>query len=155
MRKIIFLDFDGVITTLKSRWKLDKEKLELLKRIVDETDCLFVISSSWRRGNLEQTKHFITNHRTNKFVGNNPFPFLDRVIGQTCFDDKPYRGDYARTAEIYRWIADNYQPNDLYLVLDDMYMILPQDMFIMTDYEKGLSEEDVERAIEILNKFGK
>ena len=24
MRKIIFLDFDGVITTLKSRWKLDK-----------------------------------------------------------------------------------------------------------------------------------
>ena len=34
MRKIIFLDFDGVITTLKSRWKLDKEKLELLKRIV-------------------------------------------------------------------------------------------------------------------------
>ena len=54
MRKIIFLDFDGVITTLKSRWKLDKEKLELLKRIVDETDCLFVISSAWRRGNLEQ-----------------------------------------------------------------------------------------------------
>ena len=91
MRKIIFLDFDGVITTLKSRWKLDKEKLELLKRIVDETDCLFVISSAWRRGNLEQTKHFITNKRTNKFVGNNPFPFLDRVIGQTTFMESPFR----------------------------------------------------------------
>jgi len=155
MRKIIFLDFDGVITTLKSRWKLDKEKLELLKRIVDETDCLFVISSAWRRGNLEQTKHFITNKRTNKFVGNNPFPFLDRVIGQTTFINSPYSPNSDRTAEIYRWIADNYKPNDLYLVLDDMYMILPQDMFIMTDYEKGLSEEDVERAIEILNKFGK
>ena len=32
-------------------------------------------------------------------------------------------------------------------------MILPQDMFIMTDYEKGLSEEDVERAIEILSEL--
>ena len=155
MRKIIFLDFDGVITTLKSRWKLDKEKLELLKRIVDETDCLFVISSAWRRGNLEQTKHFITNHRTNKFVGKDPFPFLDRVIGQTTFMESPFRPNYDREVEIYRWIADNHQHNDIYLVLDDMYMILPQDMFIMTDYEKGLSEEDVERAIEILNKVGK
>ena len=28
-RKIIFLDFDGVITTYKSKWKLDKEKLDI------------------------------------------------------------------------------------------------------------------------------
>ena len=96
MRKIIFLDFDGVITTLKSRWKLDKEKLELLKRIVDETDCLFVISSAWRRDDLEQTKHFITNKRTNTFVGNNPLPFLDRVIGQTTFMESPFRPNYDR-----------------------------------------------------------
>lgn len=34
MKKIIFLDFDGVITTLKSGWKLDPEKLELLGRIL-------------------------------------------------------------------------------------------------------------------------
>ena len=152
MRKIIFLDFDGVITTLKSRWKLDKEKLELLKRIVDETDCLFVISSAWRRNSFEDTKQFITNKRINSFVGNNPFPFLDRVIGQTDFINSPYSPNYDRTTEIYRWIADNYKPDDLYIVLDDMYMVLPQDMFVMTHYDDGLSEDDVERVISIFNR---
>lgn len=47
--KVIFLDFDGVITTEKSRWCLDKDKMLLLKRIVDATGAKIVISSSWRR----------------------------------------------------------------------------------------------------------
>ena len=34
--KVIFLDFDGVITTMKSRWNLCKEKMELVKEIVDK-----------------------------------------------------------------------------------------------------------------------
>ena len=86
------------------------------------------------------------------FVGNNPFPFLDRVIGQTTFINSPYSPNSDRTAEIYRWIADNYKPDDLYVVLDDMYMVLPQDMFVMTHYETGLSEDDVERVISIFNR---
>lgn len=53
--KIIFLDFDGVITTLKSNWKLDNEKMTMIKEICDETGAKIVISSSWRRYNLEQT----------------------------------------------------------------------------------------------------
>lgn len=42
--KVIFLDFDGVITTMKSRWNLCKEKMELVKEIVDKTDTLRGIS---------------------------------------------------------------------------------------------------------------
>lgn len=30
--KVIFLDFDGVITTMKSRWNLCKEKWNWLKK---------------------------------------------------------------------------------------------------------------------------
>ena len=30
--KVIFLDFDGVITTLKSNWTIDNEKVELVNR---------------------------------------------------------------------------------------------------------------------------
>ena len=35
MSKIIFLDFDGVITTLKSNWTIDDKKVELVKEICD------------------------------------------------------------------------------------------------------------------------
>ena len=48
MSKIIFLDFDGVITTLKSKWTIDNEKVELVKQICDATGAKIVISSSWR-----------------------------------------------------------------------------------------------------------
>ena len=37
MSKIIFLDFDGVITTLKSNWAIDDKKVELVKEICDIT----------------------------------------------------------------------------------------------------------------------
>lgn len=52
--KVIFLDFDGVITTMKSRWNLCKEKMELVKEIVDKTDAKIVISSSWRHSTFRK-----------------------------------------------------------------------------------------------------
>lgn len=48
--KIIFLDFDGVISTYEKGWRFDMKKLELLKEIVDKTDAKIVVTSSWKRG---------------------------------------------------------------------------------------------------------
>lgn len=45
--KVIFLDFDGVITTLESKWELDINKQKLIKDICDKTNSKIVISSSW------------------------------------------------------------------------------------------------------------
>lgn len=55
MDKLIFLDCDGVISTLKSGWHLDPEKLELLGKILEATGARIVVSSSWRWHTLEQT----------------------------------------------------------------------------------------------------
>lgn len=68
--KVIFLDFDGVITTMKSHWNLCKEKMELVKEIVDKTGAKIVISSSWRHSTLESTLDYITT-LGNAFVHNN------------------------------------------------------------------------------------
>lgn len=54
MNKIVFLDFDGVITTLKSNWTIDNEKVELVKQICDATGAKIVISSSWRRYTVDR-----------------------------------------------------------------------------------------------------
>lgn len=53
--KIIFLDIDGVVSTHRCQWKLDPEKMELIKRICDATDAKIVVTSSWRGYNLKQT----------------------------------------------------------------------------------------------------
>ena len=36
--KIIFLDFDGVIT-IPPKWNLNANKIKLIKKLVDETDA--------------------------------------------------------------------------------------------------------------------
>ena len=48
--KVLFLDFDGVITTPASKWNISKELLMRVKRICDKTDAKLVISSSWQHG---------------------------------------------------------------------------------------------------------
>ena len=48
--KILFLDFDGVITTLKTRWKIDMDKIKIINDICDKTDAKIVVTSSWRIG---------------------------------------------------------------------------------------------------------
>ena len=49
--KVLFLDFDGVITTYDSRWCIDTEKLNLIDKIIQQTDAKIVVSSSWKVGN--------------------------------------------------------------------------------------------------------
>ena len=52
--KVIFLDFDGVIT-IPPKWYLKADKIKWIKKIVDETDAKIVVSSSWRMDSVEET----------------------------------------------------------------------------------------------------
>lgn len=157
--KVIFLDFDGVITTLKSKYKLDPDKMALIGRILDATDAKIVISSSWRRFSLEKTIKEITD--TSKFnVGDNPFPYPDAVIGVTermysfCYPDNDRHFGLPRGVEIQHYI-DTHKEIEQYVILDDdCDMLLCQaNNFIRTNTYEGISELDAEKAIVILNKL--
>ncbi len=164
--KVIFLDFDGVITTLESGWTLCPKKMELLGRILDATDARIVISSSWRRNTLEETLEFIGGGCKN--AQEHPFPYCDKVIGIThrmyafSWNDKVNertgkRPNYLipRGVEIDRWLKDNGYNITNYVILDDDDDMLycQRNNFIKTRQLKGLSEENVEQAIKILNKY--
>jgi hypothetical protein len=145
--KIVFLDFDGVITSPKSRYKLDPELLERLGRILDSTGANIVVSSSWRRGTLEDTKQYLS---TVSHYLPEPFPFVDKVIGITpnIFAKQFY---IHRGVEIWNWINENKV--DKYVILDDdSDMLLEQaSHFVHTKTVDGLTEQNVEEAIKILN----
>ena len=146
-RKIIFLDFDGVITTYKSKWKLDKEKLDIFGTLLEKTGAEIVISSSWRKHDIESTIKFIT--KPSHFVPF-PFPYCNKVVGVTSRFRFKCRGE-----EIKSYINENLEPGTFnYVILDDNNDMLDeqQEFFIETDWKLGINESDVEKAAEILNK---
>lgn len=156
--KIIFLDFDGCITTVKSRWHFDPEKMALLGEILVATDAKIVITSSWRRYTLEDTIDFITNREVER--GCVPFAFPDKVIGVThrmyafCYPNMDKHYGVVRGEEIRRWQEENDACECPYVILDDDtdMLLWQKDNFVKTDCEKGLSRRNVKRAIAILNR---
>ena len=154
--KIIFLDFDGVITTLKSKYKLDPEALTLLGKIIEATDAKIVVSSSWRRHTLEDTIKELKD--TSDFRMNGiEFPFIDRIVGVTdrifgfALTNKEKHISLLRGVEIREWINEHPEVNNYVILDDDSDMLLEQkDHFVKTDTYTGLTEENVEQAIRIL-----
>lgn len=162
--KLIFLDFDGVITNVESKYCLNNKKMELVKRICDETGAKIVISSSWRVKDVETTLKSISESSR----GNDPFILAEYVIDITPRFHFKYDDKYItiHRGEEIQYIIDKYkykayrEPNldlkdrlDNYVILDDdTDMLLWQaDHFIKTDPYEGIVESDVEKAISILN----
>ena len=155
--KIIFLDFDGVITTAESSYRIDPDKCNMIKEICDATDASIVISSSWRMSDLEKTIEAITNEEI--VYGNQPFTIPERVVGVTnrmysCkYGAADERYGVCRGVEIDRYIVEHPEITNYLILDDDMDMLLTQkDNFIQTDGYDGISDKDVIKAIEILNK---
>lgn len=167
MRKIIFLDIDGVIATadciVDGMWALNPKKQEMLGQILEATDAEIVLSSSWRHNTLEKTKA----HMNEK-----GFLYTDKIVGVTI---RAYhyleKGtgihlSIPRGVEIKQWIdtnihstkGKNYKRKELgkswnFVILDDDTDMLLEhkDYFINTHWKTGLSENDVNLAISILN----
>ena len=89
--KLIFLDFDGVIVTPKTRFNnVDADCMQWLSRLVWECDAHIVVTSTWRKGNSLDFLRGVLG----RWVLNN------HVIGSTSALD--HRGK-----EIKKWIEDN------------------------------------------------
>ena len=61
----------------------------------------------------------------------------------------------CRGEEIKSYINENLEPGTFnYVILDDNNDMLDeqQEFFIETDWELGINESDVEKAVEILNR---
>lgn len=166
MRKIIFLDIDGVLATPEylheGMWALQTTKLLMFGRILKETGAEIVLSSSWRCSDLEKTKVHMKEQG---------FMFNDSLIGVTIraymYIERGIHLSIPRGVEIKQWIdtnihsdnGKNFQRKILgkdyqYLIIDDDNDMLLEhkNNFVRTDSNKGLTEKDVLKAIKILNE---
>jgi hypothetical protein len=150
--KVIFLDFDGVITTVKSRWRLDEDKMNMIRYICMRTDAKLVLSTSWRMGDFKETMSYITQFErqnlTEKSVHYEPclYTLSDYTIDQTPRIDNGMRG-----LEIKAWLDEHADVENYVILDDDDDMLLTQTShFIQTDSYLGISVRDVEKCISML-----
>lgn len=175
--KVIFLDIDGVLNcqnyyvdeiSMKERTKenypyseISKKRIELLNQIIEQTNSKIVVSSTWRLG---RTKHELQN-------------LLDKCgLKGEVIDKTPHLGGkdgygIPRGCEIELWLKKNdfqrvnwskeAQKEYLkkskvknYIILDDDSDMLynQKEHFICTSGFDGLTQDHVDKAIEILNK---
>ena len=159
-RKILFLDIDGVLASTdflrKSGGKfIDKEKVTLLNKL-KPYGVEVVISSSW--GYNDDTVKELTECGLE-------LP----IIGGT----EHFHSDWlCRGNEIAKWLDDSFDEYDVftgkiynykdsedyeYVILDDdVDMLLCQkDNFINVDSYEALTEEDINKAIDIFERKNK
>ena len=176
--KVLFLDIDGVLNSenwfgyrlycIKNnmfnevinfvntnderiKYKLsmiDDRAIANLNRIIEETGCKVVLSSSWR--SCVEAENTLTEYLL-KLKGFK-YEFYD-VTPRLWFSDFSNR----RGEEIKFWLDKESEKNEIesFVILDDDYSdILPEQMnnFIHVDGQVGLTDKDVFTAIEILNK---
>lgn len=164
-RKILFLDLDGVLNT--ARWHeqakgdqlkddygytFDPTAVANLAEIIERTGADIVISSSWKYSGLSTLLDMWSDRAL-------PGRVID-ITPDTESDDFLLNADLenieflsCKGYEIKEWLSTHGKNVSRYAILDDEQEMLPeqQSHFVRTNPAVGITEEDTEKAITILN----
>lgn len=161
MRKVIFLDIDGV---LSPRWwdsdkqsdnygrLFDAKAVANLSKIIEETEADIVISSSWKNiGLVELQNMWRDRGLPGKIVDITPDYMSDELLLKEDSSNVDYL--YERGSEIQGWLLLHGDDVSRYVIIDDMDDILPeqQSHFVQTDPEVGINFDDVKKVVHLLN----
>lgn len=140
--KVIFLDVDGVLNHGKQIEKVEDDKIQLLKQIVDETSAEIVLSSDWRFWLGTDDEDILLLQEKLKGIG-------AEIMSSTPDSKHGYRG-----IEIYQWINEwQGETVDKFVILDDRDDMKPyMNRLVQTSFNLGLQEEHVKKTIKLLNE---
>jgi hypothetical protein len=136
--KVLFLDVDGVLNCEEafrnekyreiSPYIIEAEKVAMVQRIVSETGCSIVLSSTWR--NHEEGK---------KNVRDRGIDFIDCTPNTS----------FMRGVEIKLWL-DHHPEVTKHAILDDDSDMLPDQKLFQTSWKTGLTDKITQQVIEYL-----
>jgi len=128
VKKIIFLDFDGVLHKTTSSEDQLFNKLDLLAEVMQTNPCSIVVSSSWRfHHDISKLKEYLR-------------PISKLIIGTT---GEPFIGKFPRYNEIKEYVLKN-SPLANWRALDDSFLEFPKDCIelILCNGKTGLTEKE-------------
>jgi hypothetical protein len=154
--RILFLDIDGVLNSvkfMKARHEagernvghaLDPTAVAQLQRVVDETGCEIVLSSTWR------LIHSLSDMRGMLIAAGmrHPVPLIDKT---PCLDRRhgSIEVNPGRGKEVQAWI-DMRMFTGPFCCIDDDTDFMPHQNLVRTDHMEGMTAEHADRCIEIL-----
>ena len=157
--KVIFLDIDGVLNSQRLIEKDENEKIDinavkLLNNLIDKSGAVIVLSSGRR---LWFDDNMVTDDAEAKYLydilcqygitiyGKTPDFSTDEIRTKRTFKD-------VKAKEIAAWLEKHCEV-DKYVILDDLDLENDQITanLVQIDGKIGITEEDVNHALDILN----
>lgn len=137
--KILFLDFDGVLKPLHEDFSKEACK-RVDELLIKEPSLRIVVSSSWRTQGLQAIRGILGG------LGIDPIKVIDITEGM------PEHALKTRDHHIKKWLRD-HPDVDTFVILDDTAE-LPDfsHKYVKPDSCIGLTDEDIENALKILQK---
>ena len=149
MRKILFLDIDGVLNTDRQQWHcqmnsiapvdkfgyaFDSKAVENLATILEETGAEIVISSSWKFLGLQTLQKM----------------WKDRNLPGVIIDITP--DGKSKGWEIDEWLMNHKGQVSGYAIIDDENVMLPEQQkhFVQTKSQLGITSREIEKSVNIL-----
>jgi hypothetical protein len=170
MNKIIFLDFDGVLNTEHYQgllqfqgkpWQdehgayFDPNAIKQLERIIDATDAHIVVESSWKYHGLDAMKElWEVRNLPGRIIDITPSTISDEYLLSNDLENIYPSMLHCKGIEIASWLS-KYETQDFrYVTIDDEYVILDSQLpyFILTNPYEGITEEQANKIISILNE---
>lgn len=162
--KIVFIDIDGVLNSEEWADKcfnklvsddicdsdVDPDAINRLMKFLDDTNAKIVLSSSWRSLNVQSTiLEFSTHELLKKLI---PYvigvtPRLHKYIkrgNEIAYWMDILSIDYNALVK-HGWVLENVEISKKYryvIVSDDSDMLRGQN-FVQTDFQTGLTDEDL------------
>lgn len=136
--KVLALDVDGVLTTSASVWndflkshELNQDNVERLKRVIAETQCQILITSTWRFRGERWIKGY--------------FKRFDIDVLDLTND----LGKQGRGAEVKEWMSRN--PTAKVVAVDDDWFSAGVPL-VQTSWSTGLTDSVADDLIRLLNQ---
>ena len=122
---------------MNKEYPFDHNAVKQLKRLIDATDADIVVESSWKYLGLDAMKEL----------------WKVRNLPGTIIDITPSLLGKNKGVEIASWLSKYAKQDIRYVIIDDEYVILDSQVphFILTNPYEGITEEQANRAISILN----
>lgn len=157
--KAIFLDVDYVLNNedtkvfTKDGWCVfvDDYLVARVKEIVDRTGAIIILSSDWRYGLVEEKRKPYLEELKVKLS-----EYDLHIAGYTPIlkeknEEGFYEEKFSRGIEIQKYLDEHLEIEE-FVILDDRIDMYPNMMHLVrTKHYWGLTEQDVEKAINILN----
>lgn len=159
---IIFLDFDGVLTSKDSKtyfnpdddgnYSYHETLIERLIQLCKTADAKIILATNWRKFMDDGCWYDLSGIRYN-----NPLPKLKQRLGDLIVGELPHNTKQSKSKALHEWFNANTIADDKnFVILDDDlnegYQYCPQYVshFILVNNSVGLSVSDYDMAKKIL-----